>query len=314
MPAQSNAGNIATPPYTLDLNFQGLPATIAAYLVPHAHGAVLVECGPGSTTPALQGNLKQYGLSVSEITDVLLTHIHLDHGGAAGWLAQQGARIHVHPAGAPHLINPEKLLASAGRIYGDQMQTLWGEFLPVPEDRLVTHTDNEVIEIEELRFTALDTPGHAYHHLSYLYQDICFTGDIGGVRLGGAHHLRLPMPPPELNLELWRESARRLQRLFAEGRFTRIAPTHFGVLGDAGWHLSAIQQALDEAEAWIIQAMSTDPSVEALREQFLAWVRQRSLDTNLDANLFNPFEAANPSGMSADGIYRYWHKVRNASG
>jgi glyoxylase-like metal-dependent hydrolase (beta-lactamase superfamily II) len=299
--------------YTLDLNFQGIPGTIAAYLIPHAHGAVLVECGPGSTQTTLQASLQTHGLNVSEITDVLLTHIHLDHAGAAGWLAQQGARIHVHPVGAPHLINPEKLLISAGRIYGDQMQTLWGDFLAVPEDHLTTHQDNEEIEIEGLHFTALETPGHAFHHFAYIFQGICFTGDIGGVRVGGAPHLRLPMPPPELNFELWRESARKLGSAFAQGQFDCVAPTHFGVLSDAGWHLSAIQQALDESEAWMNQVMPANPPIEALREQFIEWSRQRSLATGLDASLLDPLEATNPSGMSADGIYRYWHKVRNAS-
>ncbi len=309
---QTIRSRTASLPQTLDLNFQGIPGAIATYLLPHAHGAVLVECGAGSTVPALQSSLQALGLSVSEITDVLLTHIHLDHGGAAGWLARQGARIHVHPVGAPHLLNPEKLLSSAARIYGDQMQALWGEFLAVPEDRLVTHADNEEVEIEGLRFTVLDTPGHAYHHCAYIYQNICFTGDIGGIRIGNARHLRLPMVPPELNLELWRDSARKLQNAFSQGKFSRIVPTHFGIFSDAGWHLSAIEQALDEAEAWITQVMPSNPTVESLREQFIAWTQQRSLATGLDAGLFTPFEAANPSGMSADGIYRYWHKVRNA--
>ena len=153
--------------HTLDLKFQGFAGAIAVYLIPHQHGAVLIESGPGSTTAALETGLQVHGLNVGDVTDVLLTHIHLDHAGAAGWLAKKGARIHVHPVGAPHLKNPEKLLSSAARIYGDSMQSLWGDFLPVPEDQLVVHQDNEVIEIEGLRFRSLDTPGHAYHHYAY---------------------------------------------------------------------------------------------------------------------------------------------------
>src|SRR5512135_1903027 len=114
---------------TLDLNFQGKTQAIAAYLVRHSSGAILIESGPGSTVPALQAGLAAHRLSSSDVTHVLLTHIHLDHAGAAGWLARQGAQIYVHPVGAPHLLHPEKLLASAARIYGDQMETLWGEFL-----------------------------------------------------------------------------------------------------------------------------------------------------------------------------------------
>src|SRR5512143_2025441 len=167
---------------TLDLNFLELAGTIAVYLIPHPHGAVLVESGPGSTLHNLKAGLESHGLKPSDISDVLLTHIHLDHAGSAGWWARQGARIHVHPVGAPHLLDPEKLLASAQRIYGDQMDRLWGEFLPVPDDRLVIIQDGDEVEIDGLCFKALDTPGHANHHYAYLFGDVCFTGDIGGIR------------------------------------------------------------------------------------------------------------------------------------
>lgn len=297
--------------HTLDLNFQNFAGAIAVYLIPHRHGAVLVECGPGSTVAALQAGLQAHGLQIQDITDVLLTHIHLDHAGAAGWLARQGARIHVHPVGAPHLKNPEKLLSSAARIYGESMQMLWGDFLPVPEDRLLTHQDGEVIEIETLRFRALDTPGHAYHHFAYLYDDVCFTGDIGGVRLSNVRHLRLPMPPPEFNLELWRESLRKLQVEFDRGAFQRIAPTHFGLFNDPAWHLQAVEQALNDVEAWILQVMPAEPTTDELKERFMQWTQERSLHYGLEPDLLGPFEAANPSWMSAYGIHRYWHKVRN---
>lgn len=295
---------------TLDLNFQGLSGAIAAYLIPHARGGILIESGPGSTLPALERALQNHHLRPSDITDVLLTHIHLDHAGAAGWMARQGARIHVHPVGAPHLLDPEKLLASAARIYGDQMEKLWGEFLPVPPANLHIVEDNEVIEIEGLHLRALDTPGHAAHHYVYLFDQVLFSGDVGAVRIGGLQHLRLPMPPPEFNLELWRASLERLQQAFRAGEFNLIAPTHFGVHGDPAWHLQAIGEALDEVEAWMLEVMPTQPSVETLRRQFLDWTLQRSLNAGLGKNELDPLEAANPSGMSADGIYRYWRKVR----
>lgn len=298
--------------HTLDLNFRGSPGAIAAYLIPHAHGAVLVECGPGSTAAALEAGLNAYGLRPTDITDVLLTHIHLDHAGAAGWLAAQGARIHVHPVGAPHLLNPEKLLASAARIYGDMMQTLWGDFLPVPAENLLTVEDNQVIEIEGLRFRALDTPGHAYHHHAYVFDDLIFTGDIGGVRIGGVRHLRMPMPPPEFNLELWRESLSRLQQEHANGSFRRLAPTHFGIYTDPAWHFEAALQALDEVERWMETVMPANPTIEDLREQFVDWARERTLSQGINGDLLDPLEKANPSWMSASGIHRYWHKTRNA--
>jgi glyoxylase-like metal-dependent hydrolase (beta-lactamase superfamily II) len=292
--------------YTLDLYFLGIPGTIASYLIPHPRGAVLVECGPGSTLEGLTAGLKAHGFTPADVTDVLLTHIHLDHGGAAGWMARQGARIHVHPAGAPHLLNPEKLLASAQRIYGEQMQRLWGDFLPVPEDRLNVVEDGQVLEIEGLVFQALDTPGHANHHHAYLLGNLCFSGDIAGVRLANTNHVRLPMPPPDLNLEKWRLSLSRLQATGA----SRIAPTHFGLYTDTDWHLAAALKALDEIEAWVEATMPTDPSPEDLSSEFQEWTRRQSLQEGLDERLLPAYEAVNPAWMSSQGLYRYWRKVR----
>ena len=296
--------------YTLDLNFLGIPGTIAAYLIPHPHGAILVECGPGSTLENLKGELARLGLKPSDITDVFVTHIHLDHAGSAGWWARQGARIHVHPVGAPHLENPTKLLESASRIYGEKMDELWGEFLPVPPEKLVTHEDQQMIEIEGINIKALDTPGHAYHHFAYIYRDVCFTGDVGAVRVTNLPYLRLPMPPPELNLELWRASINKLEKEFHQGAFSHIAPTHFGVFADAGWHLDALEKLLDEVENWIIQVMSVNPTIDQLNEKFLSWTVERAAQEGLTPAEIQALETANPSWMSAAGIYRYWNKVR----
>lgn len=296
---------------TIDLNFQNTPGAIAAYAIPYAHGVVLIETGPGSTIPALREGLKSFGLDVSDITDVLLTHIHLDHAGAAGWLGQQGARVYVHSKGAPHMADPEKLLASATRIYGERMDELWGEFLAVPEERLSIVGDGDIIEVGSLQFIVLDTPGHANHHNAYIFQDVCFTGDVGGVRLRDAQFIRLPMPPPEFELETWRASLAKLRREFASGRFQRIAPTHFGIFDDPDWHLSELEEMLDETEQWIVQVMATDPTIEELKDKFLAWNQLRAQNRDLKSNTLHAFEIANPSWMSAFGIFRYWHKVRN---
>lgn len=292
--------------HTLDLNFQGIPGTIAAYLIPHAHGGVLVETGPGSTISGLQTALSAHGLAAADISDVLVTHIHLDHAGASGWLARQGARIHVHPVGAPHMLNPEKLLSSAARIYGDQMDALWGEFLPVPEERLSVLEDGDVVEIGDLRIRAIDTPGHAYHHYAYLLDDVLFSGDVGGVRLSGLRHLRLPMPPPEFHLEKWRESLHRLQ----QEEFSRIAPTHFGVFDDPAWHLATLEKTLDDVEAWIESVMPAGPPLEVLNDQFYGWTNRRSQEDGVDAAAVEAYELANPSWMSPQGIQRYWRKIR----
>lgn len=292
--------------YTLDLNFQKIPNTIAAYLIPHSNGAILIECGPGSTIQALLDNLALYGYTASEITHVFLTHIHLDHGGAAGWLSRQGARIYVHHVGAPHLIDPSRLLSSAQRIYGDQMEPLWGEFLPVLADHLTPIQDGEVVEVGQLKIQALDTPGHANHHMVYIVEDICFSGDIGGVRLGGLKYLRLPMPPPELHLEKWRQSLKRLE----EADFQRIAPTHFGIYDDRTWHIEALYRSIDRYEKWMEEVMISNPSLDTLRQSFTEWTNESSLLQGVNDEILQKYQFANPTFMSADGIQRYWRKYR----
>jgi glyoxylase-like metal-dependent hydrolase (beta-lactamase superfamily II) len=295
--------------YTIDLNFLGRRGTIGAYLIPHANGCILIETGPGSTIPNLVSGLRKNGFEVSNVTDAFLTHIHLDHAGAAGWLAQHGAHIHVHENGAPHLINPEKLLASAQRIYGDRMDSLWGDFLPIPEEHLSIMYDDEVINISELCIRSLDVPGHANHQLAYLIGDACFSGDIGGIRLRPQQYISLPMPPPEFHLEKWRESIHRLQ----QKQPTRIIPTHFGVYSDAKWQLQAVLDALDEVEAWMESSLAVHPTLEELRQQFIEFEQNRAIQHGLDKATADAQQIANPSFMSADGILRYWNKFRNQS-
>ena len=293
---------------TIDLNFQNKTQALASYLIRQHDSLVLIESGPGSTLPALEAGLAKEGLSPRDITHVLLTHIHLDHAGAAGWLAQQGAQIFVHPIGAPHLLNPEKLIASATRIYGDRMQTLWGEILPVEQKQLAVPQDAEEIVIGKLRFLPINTPGHAEHHYSYLFEDLCFSGDIGGVRIPGYSYLRAPMPPPELHFGKWRESITRLRSL----NFSRIAPTHFGIFDDADWQLNELQKSLDETEKWLEEIMPCNPTIDELREKFSAWMQEQSREKKLSDDVIQAYTLANPLGMGADGLIRYWKKIRSA--
>lgn len=294
---------------TIDLKFQNKAHAIASYLIRHSDGAVLVESGPGSTLAGLEAGLAQEGLTPRDITHVLLTHIHLDHAGAAGWLSRQGAEIFVHPNGAPHLLNPEKLLASAARIYGDRMQALWGEFLPVEQKRLNVPLDAQEIIMGNLRFIPIDTPGHAEHHYAYLFEDLCFSGDVGGVRIPGHPYLRAPMPPPELHFGRWHQSIARLRAL----KFARIAPTHFGIYEDVDWHLNEIEDDLTAAEKWLETVMPAEPSIEELREKFTSWMESQGRERGLSDEVVQAYALANPLGMSADGLMRYWKKVRTAA-
>ncbi len=297
-----------TPIHTLDLNFQGRPLAIASYMLEHSAGVVLVESGPGSTLESLQSVLQTHGYGLKDVTHVLLTHIHLDHAGAAGALAAHGAQIYVHPVGAPHMLNPQKLLVSAGRIYGDRMDTLWGQFLAVPEEKLTVLHDNDEVVVGKLRFRALNTPGHAEHHYAYQFEDLCFSGDVGAVRIPGYPYLRLPMPPPEFNLEKWRETLLSLRKM----NFKRIAPTHFGIFDDVEWHLDSIHTALEEVEAWLLRNMPGDPPLETLKDSFLAWMDEQASREGLDPLVAEAYTLANPLGMSVDGLVRYWKKIRTA--
>ncbi len=299
-----------TPIHTLDLNFQGRPLSIASYMIEHGSGVVLVESGPGSTLDSLSTALKFYGYDLHNVTHVLLTHIHLDHAGAAGALAAKGAKIYVHPQGAAHMLNPEKLLNSAGRIYGSMMDTLWGQFLPVPQENLVILQDNEEVVVGNLQFRALNVPGHAEHHYAYQFENVCFSGDIGAVRIPGYPYLRVPMPPPEFHMEKWRHSVSELQKM----KFKQIAPTHFGLFDDVEWHLASIIKALNDVEIWLKSNMPTDPPLETLKENFLAWMDKQAASQGLTHEASEAYRLANPVGMSVDGLVRYWKKYRSDLG
>ena len=291
---------------TLDLQFQKTSSVIAAYLIPHKHGAVLIESGPGSTRKTLLAEINKNGYSLKDITDVFLTHIHLDHAGAAGWLARNGATIHVHPFGAPHLLNPTKLLGSAARIYGEDMDRLWGEFLPVPKERLSVVETEKLVDIQGLQILPVDTPGHANHHMVYIINEICFSGDIGGVRIDSLPVIRIPMVPPEFHLGKWRASLDKISTFSIKA----FAPTHFGITHDPANHLHILSKDLDQIETWMEQNMGNSPGIEELRMSYKEYVKIQDKLDNLNDKYRNAYELANPAFMSADGIFRYWNKFR----
>jgi glyoxylase-like metal-dependent hydrolase (beta-lactamase superfamily II) len=245
-------------------------------------------------------------LTFNDITHVLLTHIHLDHAGAAGFLASQGAQVLVHEIGAPHMCNPEKLMRSATRIYGNMMETLWGEFLPVPEENLTSLSGEGEFNINEITIQYLDTPGHAFHHLVYIIGNTCFTGDVGGVRLPGPLFLRLPTPPPEFHIESWRVS---IEKMKTAG-FSHIAPTHFGIFDQADKHLETLEQTLLDVELWMESTLPDIQERVALQEIFTQWEHIRCRAAGLNDDSLYAYSLAMPIGMGADGVWRYWNKYR----
>jgi glyoxylase-like metal-dependent hydrolase (beta-lactamase superfamily II) len=291
--------------HTLDLRFQNLERSIATYLIKGPKGYVLVETGPMSTLHTLRTRLRKQGVAVDDVRHVLVTHIHLDHAGAAGWWAQQGATIYVHHVGAPHLVDPSRLWRSAGRIYGEDMERLWGEVLPAPENQVVPLNDGDVIEVAGLTFTAWDTPGHAWHHHLYQLDDVGFSGDAAGIRLVPDEWISLPAPPPEFDLGAWRQTIARIEAMDLDALYL----THYGKVANPARHLRLFKETMEPAVTFIHKQMEEGTERELLIEAYRTWNREKALAANITEEDFTArYEAANPLFMSVDGIMRYWRK------
>lgn len=290
--------------HTLDLHFQQHPATIASYLVVGPDGPVLVETGPMSTLDNLRRNLADHGYQPADIKHVLVTHIHLDHAGAAGWWASQGAQVYVHHVGAPHLIDPSRLIRSATRIYGDKMDSLWGGFLAAPAERVTPVEDGQEIRVAGLTFTAIDTPGHAFHHHVYRLGDVAFTGDAAGIRIPDIFFVDLPAPPPEFQLEIWQET---IDLLLAYD-FSAIYPTHFGRLDEWRQQLEVLGGLMQVASEFVAVRMNAGIDRDQILADYRAWFDVRAAAVGMDTETFAQYETANPLYMSVDGIIRYWNK------
>ena len=290
--------------HTIDLNFQGVSQATAVYLLEGPEGPVLIETGPGSTLQTCLDALANLGVKPSDIKHVLVTHIHLDHAGAAGWWAQHGAQVYVHYFGARHLISPEKLLASAKRIYGDMMDTLWGEMLPAPAEHITEVHDNDVLHVGGLAIKALETPGHARHHHVYELGDVAFTGDAAGLRLLNLPLADIPAPPPEFDREAWHETVNRIEN----GRYATIYPTHFGAVPDVSDHLAVFRQLLDDATDFVGTRMADGMARDDILNAYLTWNHGRARAAGLTEAQIRQYDTANPLYMSVDGIMRYWRK------
>ena len=196
----------------IDLHFQNRPALIAAYVLPADDGLALIEVGPGSTLESLFDGLRKLDLDPNKpalsgsrrVRHLLVTHIHLDHAGAAGSLLERlpDARLYVHQRGARHMIDPSRLLASAAQIYGGLMGPFWGEFLPCPAERVTAVSDGDRLEIGGQTLDVLYTPGHAWHHVAYheTERNIVFAGDVAGVRIPPSPLVWPPTPPPDIDI------------------------------------------------------------------------------------------------------------------
>jgi glyoxylase-like metal-dependent hydrolase (beta-lactamase superfamily II) len=278
-------------PALLDLRHLGRERVIGAYLLPGDEPA-LVDCGPASCAEELRAALAAHGLAVGDLRHVLLTHIHLDHAGAAGLLvrANPGLVVHVSEIGAPHLVDPSRLERSARRLYGEDFDRLWGELSPVPEGNV------RVVGERALGLEVFPTPGHASHHVSYVAADgSLFAGDAAGVRIMPAGFLAPVSPPPDIDLEAWE----RTLDAIAERRPARLCLPHFGVVGEPEAHLARMRERL---RAWAGRVRDG-----ATEEEFVR-AAEAELHVGADADAEAAYQQAGPFAQSYAGLRRYWDK------
>ena len=291
----------------IDLNFRGSPLVIATAVIEGRDGIALVDPGPTSCLPTLETGLQARGFSLRDVRTLLLTHIHLDHAGSTGTILERvpSIRVYVHERGAPHMIDPVKLLASVTRLSGNEMDTLWGAFLPVPADRVTALQGGERIEVAGRSLRVAYTPGHAKHHVSYLDElsGLAYVGDTAGVRVGGDYMIA-PTPPPDIDLDAWRASLDAIEAWQPVSLFL----THFGVVTPARAHLARFRETLTSAAEAVRVLLdaggSDDEKIRAFVEQMRRDVRLAMPETDARAA-----ELAAPFHQLWQGLERYWRKA-----
>lgn len=295
---------------TLDLEFLGQREVIATALLRGPGGAAIVDPGPATTWPSLTAQLASRGIGLTDVRAVLLTHIHLDHAGACGLASEAlpNATFYVHARGAGHMADPSKLLASASRLYGADMDRLWGDVRPLPANRMHV-LDNlgggETIDVAGRALRVAWTPGHASHHVSYFDErhGVAFVGDTAGIRRGLNPYVMPPTPPPDIDLEAWRESTARI----LAWRPAQIFLTHFGAFGDAEPHFARLWERMEDwsrrVRASLDRPGTDDERAAAFTNEIVA-----DLETQMSADEARGYARAARFDFSWSGLARYWRK------
>jgi glyoxylase-like metal-dependent hydrolase (beta-lactamase superfamily II) len=281
----------------IDLHYQGAERVVGCYLLETPDGAALFDCGPTSCLDRLRGGLRERGLELADVRHLLLSHIHLDHAGAAGVLVRENPalRVHVSAIGAPHLVDPSRLERSARRLYGDAFDSLWGELAPVPEQN-VDVVGERVLELD--CFPAL---GHASHHVCYIdAEGTLYAGDAAGVRIAPDSAVLPPTPPPEFDHEAWAATANEILRRNPE----RLALIHFGTFSDVARHIDELLSRLEDWTTWIEGGLTEPEFIDRVRESLVAD------DTRPDVEAY---EHAMPLWQSYAGLKRYWETQGKAA-
>ena len=290
----------------IDLRFLGRPHAIATVVLNGDGQVALIDPGPSSCLGNLELGLQGSGVRLADVSTILLTHIHLDHAGATGSILRRFPDIDVvvHRRGAPHLIAPEKLVESARRLWGDDMDRLWGEVVPVPEHNLRIVDGEEHVQAGGRRFEVAYTPGHASHHVSYFDPSsaIAFVGDTAGVCIDGGYVLP-PTPPPDIDLDLWRASVDRIGRW----QPTTLFMTHFGPRTNVRPHLAQLLDHLDVL-ARLVRTSLDRPATDDERSVAFADDLRRELRREMPENQVDAYETAAQFHLLWRGLARYWRK------
>ena len=284
------------PPEPLDLLHCGDARRIAAYLVETDDGLALFDCGPTSCLPALRDALGARGVEIGDLRHLLLSHIHLDHAGAAGALVREhpGLTVHVSEVGAPHIVDPSRLEASARRLYGDSFDELWGELAPVPRENVRIVGDTVV------GLACFPAPGHAAHQVSYQHEDgTLYNGDAAGVRIAPGRFVFAPTPPPEIDLPAWERTLDEIERRSPR----RLALIHFGVFDDVERHLTALRATMRSWADRVGHGMDEPTFVAAARAEVAA----------SDPDDADAYDRAAPYWHCFLGLERYWRKRLEAT-
>jgi glyoxylase-like metal-dependent hydrolase (beta-lactamase superfamily II) len=278
-------------PDPMDLHHESLERVIGVYLVETEDGLALQDCGPSTCITALKTQLVERGLVLSDLRHVLLSHIHLDHAGAAGTLVREhpGLQVHVSEIGAPHLVDPSRLESSARRLYGDDFDRLWGELAAVPQENV------HVVGSSVLGLECFPSPGHASHHVCYVDgEGTLYAGDAAGVRILPDRHILPVAPPPEIDLEAWERTIDELELRAPD----RLALIHFGVVDQPRDHLRRLRRQLRLWGQRVRQGMDEEAFVAAARA-----------DLEDDVGDAPYYERAAPFWQSYLGLRRYWNKA-----
>lgn len=293
--------------HLIDALHLGTPDVICIALVECGPDELLlVDSGPESVFDSVVEGVRKLGFQPAHIRHLLASHIHLDHtGGAWRWAREYGTKIYVNPRGAPHLVDPSRLVGSAARIYGDKMNYLWGTAGQIPKDQVISVDEGTELRFGPRQFRVLYAPGHAQHHNAYWLESeqTVFAGDVAGVIIRGGPPIP-PFPPPDIHLESWNESLNKIRAL----RPASLHITHFGKIDEPMRTLDDLEKRMFGWADWMKQQLIDGKSETEIIPEFEKFTAQELLAGGTPPDDVNTYEQADPASMSVAGLTRYWRK------